>query len=250
MTHPTSRRDSHLCPFRPMLGFTIIELLVVLAIIGILLVLFLPSVHRGREPGRRMQCKNNLKQIGLALHNYHDAYGAFPPAYTVDTEGQPLHSWRTLILPYMDQKPLYDKIDLSKPWDEPANAEAFRASLPSLICPSSASPPGQTTYLAVVTPQSCLRPEKSSSIREITDGPSNTILVIEVDAAHAVPWMAPTDADEALLLNFRPKLKTSHTGGFHVLLGDGTGRFFSENVPNDIRRALITMAGGETVGEF
>ena len=72
-----------------------------------------------------MQCANNLKQIALALRNYESVYHALPPAYTVDAEGKPLHSWRTLILPYLEQQALYDKIDLSKPWDDPANKEAY-----------------------------------------------------------------------------------------------------------------------------
>lgn len=231
-------------------GFTIIEVLVALAVLAVLFLLLLPNVTRGREAARRTQCKNNLKQIGLALHNYHDTYGAFPPAYTVDAEGRPLHSWRTLILPYMDQKPLYDQIDLSKAWDDPRNAEVFRTNVPSLMCPSSPAPSGQTSYFAVVTPNSVLRPEKSCTLREITDGSSNTLLVIEVDAAHAVPWMAPTDADEALLSSFEGKAKTSHTGGLHSLLADGTVRFLSVNLAKETRHALITAAGGETVGEF
>ncbi|MDP1798715.1 MAG: DUF1559 domain-containing protein, partial [Planctomycetaceae bacterium] len=181
---------------------------------------------------------------------YHDVYGAFPPSYTVDADGKPLHSWRTLILPYLDQKSLYDKIDLSKAWDDPANAEAFKTNIPSLLCPSVACPPGHTTYLAMMTPESCLRPGASCSIAEVKDGTSNTVLVIEVDTAHAVPWMAPTDADEVLLLSFGPKSKPSHTGGFHALLGDGAVRFLSENLSNDTRRALTTAAGGETVGDF
>ncbi|APZ94979.1 DUF1559 domain-containing protein [Fuerstiella marisgermanici] len=85
---------------------------------GVLLAMLLPF-NRGSEAPRRLQCKNNLKQIGLALHNYHDVYEAFPPAFTVNSDGHPLHSWRTLILPFMEQQALYDSIDLSKPWSDP-----------------------------------------------------------------------------------------------------------------------------------
>ena len=97
-------------------GVTWIEILIVLASLAALVALFIPFSRMGsagREPSRRSQCKNNLKQIGLALHNYHEKYQAFPPAYTVDATGKPLHSWRTLILPFVDQQALYDKIDLS-----------------------------------------------------------------------------------------------------------------------------------------
>ncbi len=79
-------------------GLTLVEFLVVFGIIIVLVALLLPGVRRGvPKAARRTQCKNNLKQISLALHNYHDEYQAFPPAYTMDADGQPLHSWRTLI---------------------------------------------------------------------------------------------------------------------------------------------------------
>ena len=81
--------------------------------------LLLPAVQAAREAARRMSCSNNIKQIGLAMQNYHTAYGTLPPAYTVDAQGRPLHSWRTLILPFIEQQALYGEIDLSKPWNDP-----------------------------------------------------------------------------------------------------------------------------------
>lgn len=85
-------------------GFSVIKICLAIAIVAISVALFLPATRNVRPAAYRSQCKNNLKQIGLALHNYHDEYQAFPPAYTVDADGKPLHSWRTLILPYMEQK--------------------------------------------------------------------------------------------------------------------------------------------------
>ncbi|MFN0054259.1 MAG: DUF1559 domain-containing protein, partial [Planctomycetales bacterium] len=76
---------------------------------GILAALLLPAVQQAREAARRTQCKNNLHQIGLALHNYHDAFNSFPPAYIPDASGRPMHSWRVLILPFLDQAPLYQR---------------------------------------------------------------------------------------------------------------------------------------------
>lgn len=96
-------------------GLTLIEVLVVLAILACLAALTMPAIRQSREPTRRSHCKNNLKQIGLALHNYLDAYGSFPPPFTLDANGNRLHSWRTLILPFIDQAPLYNQIDLTKP---------------------------------------------------------------------------------------------------------------------------------------
>src|SRR5262245_36536395 len=97
----------------------------IIVILGFLAALFLLMPRTSREAFRRVICANNLKQIGVALHSYHDKYGSLPPAYTVDASGKRLHSWRTLILPFLEGDDLYQKIDLTKPWDDPANKEAF-----------------------------------------------------------------------------------------------------------------------------
>ena len=102
---------------------TIILVVVLIAVIGsvtvggVLVALLLPAVQAARESARRMQCSNNLKQVALAMHNYHDTYQSFPPAYTVDADGNKLHSWRTLLLPYIEQAALYDLslIHISEP---------------------------------------------------------------------------------------------------------------------------------------
>ena len=159
----------------------------------------LQSAHRSPDHPRT-QCKNNLKQIALALHNYNDQYGALPPAYTVDENGTPLHSWRTFILPFLEQKPLYDKIDLTKAWDDPVNAEAYKSTIWAYRCPSADGPETHTTYLAVVTSNSCLRAAEPRLLSEITDGTANTLMVIEADLEHAVHWMSPMDADESLIM--------------------------------------------------
>jgi len=117
-----------------------------------------------------------------------------PPAYTTDEMGKRLQSWRTLILLYLEQKPLYDTIDLSKPWDDPANAEAFKVGVPAYICPSAGCPANHTTYPAIVTVKGCLRPAEPRPLSEITDNPGETLIVIEVDTPHAVPWMVPPAA--------------------------------------------------------
>ena len=232
-------------------GLTLGELVIatgVVMLIGFVAVVFLLPVQRAREPARRSQCKNNLKQIGLALHNYHDQYHAFPPAYTVDADGKPLHSWRTLILPFMDRKALYDKIDLTKPWDDPANAEVFKLhNIESYRCPSEPGPATHTTYLAVVTSNSCLRPGESARLSDIKDSTSGTLMVTEVDSEHAVPWMAPMDADESLFLAIGPTSKLVHTGGVHAVLADGTVRFFTVGYLAEIGRALISIDGAEAL---
>lgn len=227
----------------------------VLAGIGfVLLFSLLPTVGRGRPAARRMQCKNNLKQIGLALQNYYDDFQAFPPAYTVDANGKPLHSWRTLILPYIDQLPLYNSIDLTKPWDDPVNSEFRERNVPVYRCPSLPSrdcPTNHTTYLGSVAPNGFFRSTEPRLRSEITDDLAYTLVVVEVPIEHSVPWMSPQDADEALvLLSIGPNPKLVHTGGQHSLLGDGMVRFLPENLPMEFRRKLITINGGEHVEDF
>ncbi|AMV35985.1 DUF1559 domain-containing protein [Planctomyces sp. SH-PL62] len=244
--------DKHLRPGARR-GLTFVEVLVMLAVIALLIALILPlSRSGGRAAVRRAQCNNNLKQIALALSNYRQEHKALPPAYTVDAEGRPLHSWRTLILPYLEMEPLYRKIDLSKPWDDPANAEARETPLSVFRCPESAGPPNTTTYLAIVAPGGGLLPDRPRSLEDVTDSHASTLLVIEAGEEGAVPWMAPTDADEALVMGIGPKTQLHHNGGWNAVFVDGHARFLSATMPAEERRAMITIAGddGEVVNEL
>ncbi len=230
-----------------------ISLVTVVTVLGIgvvVVALLLPSVRSAREPARRTQCMNNLHNIALALHNYEAAYGALPPAYTVDANGKPLHSWRTLILPYLDEKRVYEKIDLSKSWDDPVNAEAAKTVLSIYHCPSDLSPPNYTTYFASVAPNGCFRLTDHRRLSEITDGLSETLLVIEVPSDQSVPWMSPQDADESLVMSIGPDSKLVHTSGFNVAFCDGRARYFSADTPAATRRAIISIAGGDKVGDY
>jgi prepilin-type N-terminal cleavage/methylation domain-containing protein len=128
-------------------GFTLIELLVVIAIIAILIALLLPAVQQAREAARRSQCKNNLKQIGLALHNYHDTANQFPPGqirgFNGTNELGNAFSWGTMILPYLDQAPMYNRLNFSIGIAEGAN-KTFVESLsgiPAVLCPSDSERP-------------------------------------------------------------------------------------------------------------
>lgn len=232
-------------------GFTLIELIVILFIVGILIALLVPARRGAREPARRTQCKNNLKQIALGLQTYESNYGALPPAYTVDADGKPLHSWRTLILPFVEQKLLYDKIDLTKPWDDPANAEVFKLGVPPpYVCPSVYEPANRTVYLAVVTPNGCIQSTRPRLLSEIVDKHSQTLMVIEVDPPHSVPWMAPTDADERVLLALGSETELTHPGGMNAAFVDGSVRFVSAELPAPEWRALISIAGNDSVASI
>jgi prepilin-type N-terminal cleavage/methylation domain-containing protein/prepilin-type processing-associated H-X9-DG protein len=131
-------------------GFTLIELLVVVAIIAVLIALLLPAVQAAREAARRVQCINNLKQMGLALHNYHDALSVFPSGYIAyspfkdgETDTSPGWSWASMILPQLDQAPLYSSINVLLPVQAPANTTSVQTLLNGFICPSDQLP-GQT----------------------------------------------------------------------------------------------------------
>lgn len=247
-----TRRDVQIVGNRPGAGMT--EILLTLATLAIILVIlvafFLPATRRARPAARRAQCKNNLKQIGLALHNYHETHGAFPPACTVDANGKPLHSWRTVILPFLDQKDLYESIDLTKPWNDPVNAEAFATQVHAFSCPSAELDTGFTTYQALVGSEYAFQPGQQNEIRDFTDGTSDTVLVIDASPSIAVHWMEPSDPGVHFFLNFGEDSETPHPTGLHVLFADGTPKYITANVPRETRKAVSTINGGETIDSF
>jgi hypothetical protein len=114
------------------------ERIIVVAVFLILGVVLLPAAMNGSGQGaaRRMVCSNNLKQLGLALHNYHQTYGCFPPAYVADEDGRPMHhSWRVLVLPFLEQQQLYDQYRFDEPWDGPNNRKLAENVISIFHCP-------------------------------------------------------------------------------------------------------------------
>jgi prepilin-type processing-associated H-X9-DG protein len=227
----------------PRRGSRLLEVLAVLGIIVLAIALLLPATRSARPAAWRAQCVNNLKQIALALHKYEQVHKALPPAYTVDAGGRRLHSWRTLILPYLEHEALYRTIDLSKPWNDPANARALETSLPVFRCPEAAGLRDTTTYLAIAQPGGCLIPGEPRRLAEITDGPAATLMVIEAGEENAVPWMAPADADESLVMSLGPTTRLHHAGGMNACFVDGNVTFLKAGTPAVVRRALMTISG-------
>lgn len=226
--------------------------LAVLIIGAVLVALLLPATQQAREASRRTQSKNNLKQIGIALHNLHDAQGAFPAGGTFNEHGVPLHSWQTHLLPYLDQSPLYARVDLNQPWNSPANINAMRQQLPVFRNDSvngfeTVSGYGASHYAGN---QYVLPPNVRMRIQDITDGTSNTIFAGEVSAG-IKPWGDPTNTrDPGAGIGISPYQLGHPSGtGANMLMMDGSVRFVSANIDRSVLRSLATPQGGEVVGE-
>ncbi|MBV8488715.1 MAG: DUF1559 domain-containing protein, partial [Planctomycetaceae bacterium] len=174
-------------------GFTLIELLVVIAIIAVLIALLLPAVQSAREAARRIQCCNNLKQIGIALHNYHDAIGAFPMGYAASiqasssqlingaTDTAPGWGWMTMILPQLEQGPLFSAVNFSLPVEAAQNTTVIRTMITTYLCPSdSTSGPFQILNAAGNVIQ-----VTDASGNVITDASGNALTVTAAPASYA-----------------------------------------------------------------
>ncbi|MCP4787652.1 MAG: DUF1559 domain-containing protein [Fuerstiella sp.] len=228
------------------IGSTLLKVFLGGCIILLLLFLLLPLRRNGREAAHRVQCKNNLKQIALAVRNYEDANGALPPAYTVDVNGGPLHSWRTLILPFLSEAELYESIDLTKPWDDPANALAHETSLNIFRCPSSDIPSNYTTYMGLVGPGACFNFDKPRPLSDFLHL-SKTLMVIEVSPKEAVHWMAPQDQGAQFVLTFGPESDLAHVGGTQAAFTDVHVRLLSDRISDEERHAMVSIAGNHDV---
>jgi hypothetical protein len=198
----------------------------------------------------RAQSQNNLKQIGLAMHNYHDTHGAFPPAAVCDKTGKPLLSWRVLILPYIEQDELYKEFKLDEPWDSEHNKKLV-AKMPKVyMVPGQPDGASDTYYRAFVGNGALLEYVRGPKITEITDGTSNTIMV--VTAADAVPWTKPDelafdpDKDMVKLLGTLPQGTVCNTA-----FCDGSVRAIdTTKLKKATLNALITKAGGEVIDDI
>jgi prepilin-type processing-associated H-X9-DG protein len=226
---------------------------------GVLTALLLPAVQAAREAARRVQCHNNLQQIGMAMHSYCAAYNCFPPAFVPDKNGRPMHSWRVLLLPYLDEDALYRQYRFDEPWDSPHN-RTLAARMPRVYqCPSDAAVGGaQASYAMLVGPHAISDGPTARPVRAVMDGLSNTIMVVEAADA-GINWMEPRDID-AEGLRFRiganrvaerrvtnSEISSRHPGGADVLFCDGSVRFLSERTDPKTLKALATIAGHETV---
>jgi prepilin-type processing-associated H-X9-DG protein len=217
--------------------------------LGVLIMpaLLLPAVQSAREAARRAQCMNNLKQIALAMHNYHDTYNSFPPAAATDASGHPILSWRVLLLPYLDQNSLYEQFHLDEPWDSEHNKPLLGLIPNCYRCPSDPSTEPTTGY-QVINGKGALFDSYVHRIADVTDGTANTLLCVE--AARPVPWSQPTDVsfdatkpDGGLI----GAMKSFHPHGFNASFVDGSVRFLKSDIDPQVLRALATRSGDEIV---
>jgi len=216
---------------------------------GILLALLLPAVQAAREAARRSQSTNNMKQIGLALHNYIDTYGEVPPAVVKDENGNPLYSGRVLLLPYLEQGALYNSMDKTKPWNAPENAHIASIRIPTFEDPSSVqagTPTPRTDYFFITGPGTVFEDGKQIKFMDITDGTSNTLWLLEGKNG-TVHWAEPKDFDVGQLGTLP---QGNHPGGNIAGLMDGSVRFMSSNINPGTLKALITRSGGEVVNDY
>ena len=219
------------------------------ATIGILTGMLLPAVQQVRFAARRTQSSNNLRQMSLACMNYESAFMRFPQQAIYSEDGKPLLSWRVAILPFIEQKALYDRFHLDEPWDSPHNIKLLEVIPAVYRSPTIGDLGNKTPYQAFVGKETVFPDDAKRKIGfgAITDGTSNTIMFVESNEANAIEWTKPGD------IPFDPKQPVGATvnalpGGFNAVFCDGSTHFITDTVPQMTLKHLIMRADGNPVG--
>lgn len=231
----------------------------VLVGLAFVVALLLPAISTVPEAQLRSICSNNLKHIAEAMRAYCDAHGRFPPAYTVDANGRPMHSWRVLILPWLDQNALYEQYDFRQPWDSVQN-RAVMTEMPSVFrCPSDTKArAGETNYVMIVGPGAVSSGPLSCKPEDILDGTAFTILVVEV-VGSGIHWAEPRDLNvEGMSFQINAPggkdISSRHCPGWYngayVALCDGSTHYLGASIDPSVVKALITIAGGEKLPDY
>jgi hypothetical protein len=213
--------------------------------------LFLPAV--GTAPhSLRSLCRNNLKQLAIAMHNYHDVYRCFPPAYVPDKNGRPMHSWRVLLLPFMEAGHLYKQYRFDEPWNGPHNRKLAARPVDAFRCPADTGRETDSSYFVVVGPKTVFPGAVPIRIKDITDGTFSTILLVEA-ADSGINWLEPRDLSYVeAIRGLNPKsgwgISSHHKGGGAcVVFADGSPEMLRDGIPVEQLRLLLERNDGHEV---
>ncbi len=233
----------------PIVLIIVLVLLVPMCICGILCgpALLLPAVQQAREAARIARSSQNLRQIGLALHDYHDTFKTLPPAFIPDARGQPRTSWRIAILPFMEQRPLYDQYDANAAWNDPKNAAVVARPLDFYKSPrDEARMANRTSYVVVQGPGTVFPGAQPKNLASMRRGSDNTIVVVEIRNSD-IQWAEPRDLDlDSISTDPRAPNSISLGAGVLVLSGDGAVHTL-RNVTLEELKALLMCEGTATM---
>lgn len=225
----------------------------VLSVFGALLMLgttfaLQPEKDKESDDAAREQSRKNMQKIALAMHDYHDIVGTFPPAALVDKDNKQLLSWRVLLLPYLGEQDLFKQFDLYQPWRSPHNKKLL-AKMPKVYAPVHAkTSDAHSTFYQVFTGNgAAFEGIRGLQLRDFTDGTSNTIMVIE--AGEPVPWTRPAD------IHYDPKKPLPKLFGpfkdvIHMGVADGTVQLAKKGFNEKVFRLMITRNDGMPLGRL
>ena len=190
---------------------------------------------------------NSMKQLALAMHNFHDNWNAFPAQSLVDKQGKRLLSWRVMVLPYLGQYALYQEFHQDEPWDSEHNQKLIEKMPAVFRSAGKNAKPGTTRFVAPLTKRSTMgRVGPAVSMQNIVDGTSNTIWLVQADESHAVIWTKPDD----LVIDEKDPIGSMigpETKGFWTSFADGSVRFLSRDIDATTLMNLFSIDGGEVI---
>ena len=225
---------------------------------GILVALMLPAIQAARGAAQQVRCMNNMKQIALALQCYNNDHGQYPPAYIADENGRPMHSWRVLILPYLEQSHVYDQYNFDEPWDSPNNRAATSMAWGDIFqCPSNPSQDStKTNYVMIVGPGCFSEGPKGRFADSIKDGTSNTIMIAEI-ANSDIDWAEPRDLDATTMSyvvndpSGQPSISSNHPAKANVAMADGSVKYLENDTdPQVVIQMTQVNDGGPAAHEM
>lgn len=203
---------------------------------------------------QQSNCEGNMTQLALAMQRYHDDHGSYPPAYIANEAGEPMHSWRVLLLPYLEHGWMHDRYDFNQPWNSPQNAQVTQ-SMPSVFgCPAdeTAYMNDETSYMVVIGANTLFPGSTPTSQADVSDRLEYTMMIVEVPES-GIHWAEPRDLDARQIsfeVNSGPygqEMGSFHPGGAVYATADGKTYFLPELTPPEYVEALTTINGGEAI---